>query len=704
MKLSICMMIKNEEKNLDRCLSSLEPLMTKMESELIIVDTGSTDDSVKIAKKYTDKIYHHQWSDDFSSMRNITIDYAQGEWIFIVDADEEITDEEKLIDLLNSKTIDNVNTIHIWCKSYMKQNVEETAVVIITPRLFRRGTIRYEGAVHNQPHFSSPAGYLDIILNHYGYIIDDKELMEKKYKRTVGLLKKELEKDPNNIYYRYQIANSYRMYGDSEKALDEIKIAYNYIEKEGLNFREYKYVLYQRATVETACGHWEEVVDICKKGIEIINDYIDLYFLLAQALEKLNLDKESIYYFEKYLELLENFNNLNIRLDPSIQFYTLNLKEQVIYNLIVLYERIDNENKALEYITSLSDEKLILDVSVNLILLAIKSKKFQLIGDFYKKQICNKTEVTKELFCSKLEKILLNIDLEEQKKIYEIFWEYNGSYGDLNKLRIMYCKNSDDVKSELIRFNVKYNIGIMSDYYGDVIYYMLKFGLEIDGVFSKHSEINISKKLKYCSDKFNDFVEILEKRYNLNLEDNMNFSIIRTNKIIGRVILLLDPNNKNYKHIFDNYINYGILYMKLIYTQTVLDYEMILDLKDSEEIFLLYMNKAVEKRKINHDEYLRYLRKALKNYPEMKRGIELLLDEYKSEQVYNNEEFINYSTTVKKNIKNFIELNVLNEAELLINEYEKILPNDTEIVLLKSQLAVKRLKQVKNEESDNYSM
>ncbi|EQB3123896.1 glycosyltransferase, partial [Clostridium botulinum] len=75
MKLSIAMMVKNESKYLDKCLSSLKPVLDAVSSELIIVDTGSTDNTVEIAKKYTDKLYFHNWNNDFSDMRNITIDY-----------------------------------------------------------------------------------------------------------------------------------------------------------------------------------------------------------------------------------------------------------------------------------------------------------------------------------------------------------------------------------------------------------------------------------------------------------------------------------------------------------------------------------------------------------------------------------------------------------------------------------------------------
>ena len=86
------LMVKDEEQNMERCLNSLQPLLKGIDSELIIVDTGSSDGTVEIAKRYTDKVYFKQWFNDFSGMRNYSTSLAKGEWIFIVDADEELVD------------------------------------------------------------------------------------------------------------------------------------------------------------------------------------------------------------------------------------------------------------------------------------------------------------------------------------------------------------------------------------------------------------------------------------------------------------------------------------------------------------------------------------------------------------------------------------------------------------------------------------
>ena len=83
------MIVKNEEKFLSQSLNSIKDHV----DELIIVDTGSTDRTVEIAEGFGAKVYHHPWENDFSKHRNQSISYASGDWILIIDADEELDNE-----------------------------------------------------------------------------------------------------------------------------------------------------------------------------------------------------------------------------------------------------------------------------------------------------------------------------------------------------------------------------------------------------------------------------------------------------------------------------------------------------------------------------------------------------------------------------------------------------------------------------------
>ena len=87
--ISLCMIAKNEEKYLEQCLNSVKGLA----DEIIIVDTGSTDRTKEIAKKFSAKIFDFKWIDDFSAARNESLKHAAKDWILVLDADEMIDKE-----------------------------------------------------------------------------------------------------------------------------------------------------------------------------------------------------------------------------------------------------------------------------------------------------------------------------------------------------------------------------------------------------------------------------------------------------------------------------------------------------------------------------------------------------------------------------------------------------------------------------------
>ncbi len=90
--ISICVIMKNEEKNMENFLSAIKKHFKNYPYELILVDTGSTDATISIAEKYTDKIFHFQWINDFSAARNFSLSCASNDWILVLDCDEYVTE------------------------------------------------------------------------------------------------------------------------------------------------------------------------------------------------------------------------------------------------------------------------------------------------------------------------------------------------------------------------------------------------------------------------------------------------------------------------------------------------------------------------------------------------------------------------------------------------------------------------------------
>jgi len=88
-KISACYIVKNEARELKISIESLK----KFVDEIVVVDTGSTDDTVKVAKKFGAKIFYFDWNDDFSAPRNLALKKCSGDWIIFLDADEFFTPE-----------------------------------------------------------------------------------------------------------------------------------------------------------------------------------------------------------------------------------------------------------------------------------------------------------------------------------------------------------------------------------------------------------------------------------------------------------------------------------------------------------------------------------------------------------------------------------------------------------------------------------
>lgn len=221
-RLSQCMIVKNEERNIRQALSWGKGLVR----EQIVVDTGSTDNTVQIAQELGASVYHFPWCDDFSAAKNFAIEKATGNWIAFLDADEFFPPEElkKLRKILqkaheNKKEIIRTSMVHVFDRE--REDIQEVSV---QERIFRnRKDLRYRNRIHEElGHVDgSPVNVLeaqeDLSILHTGY---SREVdLREKGERNIRLLQRELQEDPENPLTLMYLADSSLLTKESQQAL-----------------------------------------------------------------------------------------------------------------------------------------------------------------------------------------------------------------------------------------------------------------------------------------------------------------------------------------------------------------------------------------------------------------------------------------------------------------------------------------------------
>jgi len=301
--ISVAMIMKNEAHNLDRALGSIKPYV----DEIVVVDTGSTDESVEIARKYTDKIYFFEWRDDFSVARNYSLQFPTCEWVLIYDADEEVKEDFAGLRDFLAKLPKDVNTVYLPTISYLDWSLKRTEVAS-TARIFRNGTVRYENIVHNQPIYKGRVVEAPFVIYHYGYIWTRK-LKEKKYNRTKNLLVKLLNEKRDlspmeRMYYLCQLYKTESIYEYRYNKYPIVEEIYKILEREkkitAIGFE----VLFLHGLDLLGKGFLDMAENLFKFNLSINPDNPDPYYGLLGVAEARKDYEKMVEYGERFFELL----------------------------------------------------------------------------------------------------------------------------------------------------------------------------------------------------------------------------------------------------------------------------------------------------------------------------------------------------------------------------------------------------------------
>lgn len=266
-KLSIAMIVCNESRCLARCLQSVR----EFADEIVVTDTGSTDDTVRIAREFGATVSHFKWIDDFAAARNFALDRCSGDWIFSIDADEWVSDA--LVMEILSFVLVKPAIGHIKIVSDFRRNGQTFRSHSFVARLFPRGTL-YEGRIHEQITSTLPRFLLRGELWHDGYVDTS-----GKTARNMKLLAMELERNPASVYYLYQMAIEYNSVGQREKAFGCLADAFARARPEDVLFPN---IAVDFLYTVMALGKFETGLEVVARGEKFLANFPDFY--LARGL------------------------------------------------------------------------------------------------------------------------------------------------------------------------------------------------------------------------------------------------------------------------------------------------------------------------------------------------------------------------------------------------------------------------------------
>ena len=329
--ISICMIVKNESKVLEKSLESIKDY----NFEIIIVDTGSSDNTKEIARKYTDKVYDFKWCNDFSQARNFSISKAANDFVLVLDADEVIIDIDlKEIEKLINKNSEKVGRIIIKNEYYRDGN--KFTYKEYVNRLFNKNLFIYKGLIHEQVTTQNGKLFrtynLPLEIHHIGY--NNEEITRKnKIIRNIEMLKEALRENSEDPYIYYQLGKSYYMNDNFKEA------KYNF--ETALSFNLDTKFEYVQDLIETY-GYSLIKLEEYKNSMKLLNLYneyknsADFIFLIALIYMNNGFFNEAIIEFE-------NAKRIEICKMDGVNDYLAN------YNIGVILECLGNEEKAIEY-------------------------------------------------------------------------------------------------------------------------------------------------------------------------------------------------------------------------------------------------------------------------------------------------------------------------------------------------------------------
>jgi tetratricopeptide (TPR) repeat protein len=265
------MIVKNEATSLPRCLDAAQPWV----DEIIVVDTGSTDGTGDVARRYGAAVVEWPWRDDFAAARNESLRHATGDWVLVLDADEELAEGSGAALRLACEQAPG-DVVGYLVKIVCPRNGDGGLVRLNWfPRLFRNSpTVRFEGVIHEQVIESlAGCGRIErsrVEVKHVGYTLSP-TLMAAKAARNLALLERQINDDPTYAPGWFQLAETYVLLNRLDEGIEAYRRCLRLLEASRLTLHPevVAVALQNMGAAQIARGDRERGVKSLKAALEV---------------------------------------------------------------------------------------------------------------------------------------------------------------------------------------------------------------------------------------------------------------------------------------------------------------------------------------------------------------------------------------------------------------------------------------------------